>query len=92
MELKSQELHAKNAALEEELLLRQQSQEEIQIAQGILLSQTIDGAIDVEADEDVEQLINASKEAAELLAAPMQPDWNAISRKRQCLKTPTNRK
>ena len=34
LELKSQELQAKNAALEEELLLRQQSQEEIQIAQG----------------------------------------------------------
>ena len=61
-------------------MLRQQSQEEIQIAQGILLSQTMDGAIDVEADADVEQLINASSEAAELLAAPMQPDWNATPR------------
>ena len=64
LELKSQELQAKNAALEEEPLLRQQSQEEIQIAQGIFLFQTIDGAIEVEAYEDVEQLINASSEAA----------------------------
>ena len=73
LELKSQELQAKNAALEETLLIRQQSQEEVKIAQGILLSQTID----VEGDEEIEQLINASSEAAELLAAPMQPDWNA---------------
>ena len=68
LELKSQELQAKNAALEEELLLRQQSQEEIQIAQRIFLSQTIDGAIDVGADEEVEQLINAFSEAAEKAA------------------------
>ena len=80
LELKSQELQANNAASEEELLSRQQSQEQIRIAQGILLSQTIESAIDVEADEEVEQLINASTEAAELLAAPLQPDWNATSR------------
>ena len=80
LELKSQELQANNAASEEELLSRQQSQEQIRIAQGILLSQTIESAIDVGADEDVEQLINASSKAAELLAAPMQPNWNATSR------------
>ena len=63
VELKSQELQAKNAALEHELLQKKQSQEEVRIAQGILLSQTID----VEGDEEIEQLINASREAADLL-------------------------
>ena len=48
LELRSQELAAKNAALEEELLLRQQSQEEKQIAQSLLLSQPAESAIDVD--------------------------------------------
>ena len=60
LEVKAQELAAKNAALEEELLWRQQSQEERQTAASLLLSQTADSAIDVDADHDVEQLINAS--------------------------------
>ena len=50
LEFRSQELAAKNAALEEELLLRQQSQEERQIARSLLFSQTVDSAIDVEAE------------------------------------------
>ena len=57
-------------------MLRQQSQEEVHIAQGIFFSQ----AIDVEGDEEIEQLIKTSREAAELLEAPMQADWNATSR------------
>ena len=63
VEFKSQEFQAKNAALEEELLLRQQIQEGVKIVQGILLSQTID----VEGDEEIEQIINASSEAAEFV-------------------------
>ena len=53
LEIRSQELAAKNAALEEEIQLRQQSQEEKQIARSLLLSQTAESAIDVEADQDV---------------------------------------
>ena len=74
LELRSQELAAKTAALEEELLLRQQSQEERQAARSLLLSQTADSAIDVEADQDVEQLINASTQADELHTTSMQQD------------------
>ena len=80
LEFKSQELAAKNAALEEELLLRQQSQQERQIARALVLSQTVDSAIDVEADQDIEQSINASTQADELLATSMQQDWNATPR------------
>ena len=46
------------------------------MAQGIFLSQTID----VEGDGEIEQLTNASSEAAELFEPPMQGDWNATSR------------
>ena len=80
LELRSQELAAKNAALEDELLLRQQSQEERQIARSLLLSQTAESAIDVEADQDVEQLINASTQGEEPNPASMQQDWNATPR------------
>ena len=77
LELKAQEFHAKNAALEHKLLQKQHSQEEVRIAQERFFSQTID----VEGHEEIEQLINASSEAADLLEPPMQGDWNATSRK-----------
>ena len=80
LELRSQELAAKNAALEEELLLRQQSQEERQTARSLLLSQTADSAIDVEADQDLEQLINAFTQADELHTTSMQQYCNATHR------------
>ena len=88
LELKAQELQAKNAALEHKLLRKQQSQEEVRIAQERFFSQ----AIDVKGDEEIEQLINASSEAANLLEPPLQGDWNAIPRELQRPKAPTNRR
>ena len=55
---------------------KQQSQEEVRIAQERFLSQTIN----VEGDEEIEQVINASSEAANLLEPLMQGDWNATPR------------
>ena len=49
-------------------------------------------AIDVEADQDVEQLINASTQTDELHATSMQQDWNAIPREGLRLKVLTNQK
>ena len=92
LELRSQEFAAKNAVLQEELLLRQQSQEERQTAQSLLLSQMADSVIDVDADQDVEQLINASTQADELHTTSMQQDWNAIPREGLRLKVLTNQK
>ena len=76
VESKAQELQAKNAALEHELLQKQHCQEELWIAQERLFSQTIDA----EGDEEIEQIINASSEAANLLEPPLQGDWNATPR------------
>ena len=44
------------------------------------MSQTADSAIDVDADQDVEQLINASTQGEELNPTSMQQDWNATPR------------
>ena len=80
LELKAQELAAKNAALEEELVLKQQSQDERQIAAALFMSQTEDGAIDLDADQDVEQRRNASTQEEELHTASLQQDWTATPR------------
>ena len=90
VESKAQELQAKNAALEHELLQKQEGQEEVRIAQERFFFQTID----VEWDEEIEQLINASSEAANLLEPPLQGDWNVtpLPGKMQRPKAPTNQR
>ena len=70
---------AKNATLEEELLLKQQSQEEKEVARAILFSQTADSAIDVDADE-ADHLLNAFTQCEEPTPAGTHQDWNAFSR------------
>ena len=80
LELRTQELAAKNAALEEELRQRQQSQEEKEMPRALLLSQTAESAIDVDADQEVEQLINASTQGEEPNTTSTQQDWNATPR------------
>ena len=60
--------------------MRQQSQEERQTAAALLLSQTEDGAIDLDADQDVEQLRNAPTQEEELHTASLQQDWTATPR------------
>ena len=46
----------------------------------LFFSQTVESTIDVEADQDVEQLINASTQGEEPNPASMQQDWNATPR------------
>ena len=80
LELRAPELAAKNAAVEEELTLRQPSQEEKEMARALLLSQKAESAIDVDADHEVEQLINASSQGEEQNTTSTQQDWNATPR------------
>ena len=60
--------------------MRQQSQEEKEIARSLIFCQTAESTIDVDADQDVEQLINASTQGEELNPTSMQQDWNATFR------------
>ena len=50
------------------------------MARALLFSQTAESAIDVDADQDVEQLINASTQGEEPNTTSMQQDWNATPR------------
>ena len=77
--LRTQELAAKNAILEEEMLLKQQSQEEKEVARCILFSQTADSAIDVDAYE-ADQLLNASTQREEPAQTGTHQDWNPTPR------------
>ena len=74
--LRMQEIAATDAALEEERLLKQQGQEEKEVAHAILFSQTADSAIDVDAFE-ADHLLNAFTQLEELAETGTHQDWSS---------------
>ena len=59
--------------------MKQQSQEEKEVARAILFSQTADSAIDVDAEE-ADHLLNAFTQCEEPNPAGTHQDWNATPR------------
>ena len=75
LEIRLQEVANTNALLEAELVRRDQSQEEKEVAESILRSQEEDGAIDVDAEE-AKSVINVTPRDDEFASTKLHQDGN----------------